>query len=97
MNTKLQEKVNCPYCGNTEFHIFHYGADTLFCSECNKEFAIELKTIIVVKSAKIYNKQCCACDTYLHDEEIKNDKCPKCSCDVLKDNNYKYSEFNINK
>lgn len=95
MNKKVDELAKCPYCGDEDFHTFYYGTDTLHCHECNREFAIELQTTIVVKSAKIYDKQCVACDTYLHKNEIINGKCSKCGCGALKENDYKYSEFDI--
>jgi len=91
----MNELAECPYCGEEELHTFHYGAETLHCNTCGKEFAIKLETLVVVKSAKVYNKQCCACDTYLHDRDITDGKCPKCGCDVLKNNEYKLSEFDI--
>lgn len=93
MNTKINEKVTCPYCGDKEYHTFYYGEERLYCHKCNKEFAIKLQTTIIVKSAKIYAKQCAICGIYLHEEDVKEGKCPKCGCDYLLDNNYKDSEF----
>lgn len=91
---KFTELVTCPYCGNEEYHTFQYGENVLYCYSCEKEFAIEIETEIKVKSTRFYDKICAACDEPLFSDEILNGKCPKCSCTVFNDNEFKYSKFN---
>lgn len=96
-DTKVYEMATCPYCGHEDFYSFHYGADTLFCHNCNKEFAIKLATVIKVTSAKIYDKKCSFCHVPLYDEETVNGKCPNCGCEVFDDNKYNDSEFDVDR
>ena len=94
-NAKVNEVAICPYCGDEGLYTFYYGEETLLCNKCRKEFAIKLESVIKVKSAKIYNKVCFACNTYLHDDELVNGNCPKCGCGTFEKNKFKESEFDI--
>ena len=94
-STKLDELATCPYCGDEDFHVFHYGEDTLRCHKCKKEFAIKLETVVRVKSSKIYDKICYGCNTYLYDDDLIDGKCPKCSCNAFENNKFKESEFDF--
>lgn len=94
-STKVDELATCPYCGHEDLYVFHYGTDTLYCNKCDKEFAIKLETVIKVKSAKIYDKECLVCKSFLHNEQLIEGKCPKCGYEAFVDNEFKESEFNF--
>lgn len=94
-NTKVDEKAVCPYCGHEDYYTFHYGADTLICHHCDKEFAIKLETVITVKSAKFFDKICADCGLPMYDEEIiiNNGECLNCGKKRFNDNRYNDSEL----
>lgn len=92
---RLYEEITCPYCGHTDFISFHCDADTLFCNNCNREFAIELEMTVTVKTGKIFDKKCCSCHAPLYNEEIVNGKCPNCQNNTVEDDIFKTSELDI--
>ena len=47
---RVYEEATCPYCGYRDAYSFHVQADTLFCNNCDKEFAIELEVNVKVVS-----------------------------------------------
>ena len=92
---RIYEQATCPYCGHEDYYSFHFESETLYCNNCDKEFAIELETVITVKSAKIFDKKCTSCRMPLYNEEVIDNKCPNCRNETFEVNEFKDSEFDI--
>lgn len=92
---RVYEKATCPYCGHEDEYSFNFESETLYCNNCDKEFAIQLETVITVNSAKIFDKRCVVCRAPLYKEEVIDNKCPNCGGEMFEKNTFRDSEFDI--